>query len=99
VGSDISLLGGCSEGGELLNEPVGHLLDFVNVPVNKLMDDSCAEASLLDVTRDTVSQLGPLWQFGELTKGSRQPLSIYRYNPADAPRHIVRIWGWQRASS
>jgi hypothetical protein len=63
VGSDISLLGGCSEGGELLDEPVGHLLDFVNVPVGQLEDIPCVKASLLDVTRDTDRQLGSLWRF------------------------------------
>jgi hypothetical protein len=53
VGSDISLLGSCSEGGKLLDEPVGHLLDFVNVPVGQLRGIPCVKASLLDVSRDT----------------------------------------------
>ena len=58
MGSDISLLGGCSKGGELLDEPVGHLLDFINVPVGQLGGIPCMKVSSLDVTRDTDSQLG-----------------------------------------
>ena len=58
MGTDISLLGSCSEGSKLLDEPVGHLLDFVNVPVGQLGGIPWITASSLDVTRDTESQLG-----------------------------------------
>ena len=60
MGSDISLLGSCSEGSELLDEPVGHLLNFINVPVGQLGGIACIEISSLDVTRDTNRQLGRL---------------------------------------
>jgi len=53
VGSDISFLGGCSEGSKLLDEPVGHLLNLVDVPVGQLGGIPCITASSLDVTRDT----------------------------------------------